>query len=254
MSNINMTKVDMHVSSETIETESKPALKLRFTVGEVYWFARTLYTNKPMKESSFASIYMPWYHDLDKIEFLPLLCKEHHKVAWDQDPKEEKTCDGFIFVSPTDENDIWYNQYPSACYGQLDDTNDRVVFKHYETSELFVLDEAGNVKGDNGQMMKLPGSEAKWEYFESTFWQSRFTLASTMLSNLDRAISPPGRKQSGLDDEKLKQLEVYQAVFIARWEEASGKKVERYEWVLPPHPEKPEKGERHTGVYRFRLV
>lgn len=249
MSNIDMTVITQHVAEET-----KPILKLRFTVGEVYWFARTLYTDKPMKESSFASIYMPWYHDLDKIEFLPLLCKEHHKVAWDQDPKDEKTCDGFVFVSPTDETDIWYNQYPAACYGQLDDTNDRVVFKHYENSELFVLDESGEiVKGADGKMMKLPGSESKWEYFESTFWKSRFTLASTMLSNIDRAVSRD-EDITVLGEEKVNQLKVYHAVFIAKWEEASGKKVERYEWVVPPHPERPEEDELHTGIYRFRLV
>lgn len=249
-----MSAIAMNVTTEEIVSESKPIWKLRFTVGEVYWFARTLYTNKDPKLPTFTSLFMPWLHNLDKIEFLPLLCKEHHKVAWDQDPKSEKTCDGFVFVSPTDETDIWYNQYPKASYGQLDDTNDRVVFKHYENAELFVLDESGEVvKEADGKMMKLPGSEAKWKYFESTFWDSRFTLASTMLTTLDRAVSRDA-DVAALGEEKVNQLKVYHALFISKWEEASGKKVERYEWILPPHPERPEEGERHTGMYRFRLV
>lgn len=57
------------------------------------------------------------------IEIFNLKVTEHHQVAWDQDPNGEKRHDGFILTA--EDGGVWYNQYPTASYGQTSDTADR---------------------------------------------------------------------------------------------------------------------------------
>lgn len=95
--------------------------KLRYSVGSTYFF---IWINFTRNESRWGSLFIPWLDTLHGIEIKKLTCKEHHKVAWDQDPKREKEYDGFIFTEEKSEHASgqWFNQYPTACYGQLDDS------------------------------------------------------------------------------------------------------------------------------------
>lgn len=53
-----------------------------------------------------------------------LTCTEEHKVPWSYDPEGEKKYDGFVFQ--TQDNQVFENQYPTAEYGQLSNTCDRI--------------------------------------------------------------------------------------------------------------------------------
>lgn len=132
---------------------------MRFNVGEKLFFVRVDY--KPGEASFFNTLYMPWRGDtLNSIKVIQLEVIEHHKVPWDQDPKDEPRYDGFVMKEVTKDGhgDIFHNQYPDACYGQLDDTNDRVVFRQ--------------------------------PYCEEEFWGARFTLLSSYLEKIKQQEQP----------------------------------------------------------------
>lgn len=102
--------------------QTKP--NTRFNVGEVEYFIDICYE---IGDNRFvgASLYLPWVDKLKFYDVVELTCTEHHKVAWDQDPAQEAKYDGFVF---TDKNELKYhNQYPTASYGQLDDSCDWTV-------------------------------------------------------------------------------------------------------------------------------
>lgn len=101
------------------KNEEAPAPKLRFTVGEDYFFINVDFKKG---EGSFFPLFQPWNGDtVTKIEIVKLHCAEHHRVRWDCDENDaEPKYDGFVFTDDTDMR--WYNQYPSASYGQLDDS------------------------------------------------------------------------------------------------------------------------------------
>jgi hypothetical protein len=66
------------------------------------------------------------------IDIVELTVTEHHKVAWDQDPKDEKKYDGYLLKD--NKGQVWCNQYPRASYGQISDAADR-EFSLYTTDE-----------------------------------------------------------------------------------------------------------------------
>jgi hypothetical protein len=103
-----------------MSTESK----LRYEPGKIYHFVLLKFL--PSAMPSFGP-YRPWLGDsITKLEIVELTCQSHHKVKWVYDPTEEEAKhDGFIFVDKTGAE--WYNQYPRAEYGQLDDTADWIV-------------------------------------------------------------------------------------------------------------------------------
>jgi len=190
---------------------------VRFTVGNRYTFIRTLFA--PKEPGAFKGrLYQPWQDVLEGIEVISLDCVEHHKVPWDQDPNGEKTADGFVFRDL--EGRTWHNQYPTACYGQLDDTNDRVVFLHFETEEVFEMESKDIVTiGENGERMVTPGKvkrgadggmvvrdQAKMDAFESYFWNARMTLASSVLEVVYRAIHST---RDGIPQGYKNELQVY---------------------------------------------
>tara|TARA_B100000073_G_C23726719_1_gene569516 strand:+ start:1753 stop:2391 length:639 start_codon:yes stop_codon:yes gene_type:complete len=106
----------------------------RFNLKTNYHFIRFLVSGAhPMGgelKETITSI-SPWlYQGSHNVpEFKTLTCVEHHKVPNEFDPKEEPTCDGFRFVCPQEKGNVtfWNNQYPTASYGQMSDTADRVV-------------------------------------------------------------------------------------------------------------------------------
>lgn len=63
---------------------------------------------------------MPYLYDhrkVKKIWLKELEVKEHHKVAWSEDPKGEKKYDGYILQDS--DGKYYHNQYPTAAYGQI---------------------------------------------------------------------------------------------------------------------------------------
>lgn len=63
-------------------------------------------------------------HAVSAVMFNKFTVTEHHKVHYHFGDVNDKTCDGYSLV---DENGIIYhNQYPSAHYEQMSDTNDRL--------------------------------------------------------------------------------------------------------------------------------
>lgn len=100
---------------------------MRYTVGHSYAFA--LISFEPVADY-FSHLYIPTIHTLNSIDVIVLKCVEHHKVPYaDTFYNNERRADGFIFVD--ENNRRWVNQYPSAIYGQTDDSNDRVVQREY---------------------------------------------------------------------------------------------------------------------------
>ncbi len=169
---------------------------MRFTVGQTYTFTRTLFTHG---NGSYGSKYIPWADSFVAIQTVNLLCKEHHKVTngW----TDVKDCDGFIFIDPIT-NDVFHNQYPHASYGQLDDTNDRVVFLHEEDNVVFETDESGKVlhDADGKAVVKDQLALARLH----SYFDYRMTLATTELSSIYRALHKDKRGNFSGDYELTK--------------------------------------------------
>jgi len=98
----------------------------RFSVGEKYLFIRVFYENG--ENRPWTPAYCPWVDKDPEIFVTELECVEHHEVPNAHDPQEEKTCDGFIFKDAN--GNVWYNQYPTAHYGQISTDNDYLVRPH----------------------------------------------------------------------------------------------------------------------------
>lgn len=70
-------------------------------------------------------------------KLIELTVTEHHKVPWDQDPEGKKECDGYVLKDK--DGVVYYNQYPTASYGQLSDFANRVFtvyLENYSTEKL----------------------------------------------------------------------------------------------------------------------
>ncbi len=81
-----------------------------------------------------------------KIFFKELTVVEHHKVT--DGYSKEATCDGFILKDA--EGNVWYNQYPTADYGQITDGGDRRFHYHPKEGENWdtILDNEYNFPTD----------------------------------------------------------------------------------------------------------
>jgi hypothetical protein len=129
--------------SKQLDTETR---SLRYTIGQDYPFVHCKFTRsfKTSKGETIVSrpsslgLYCPWNeeHTLLDISVVMLKCMSHAKVAWDQDPKGEKKYDGFTFselpISLDPPSRRWFNQYPTASYGQLSTDADRYVHLDWE--------------------------------------------------------------------------------------------------------------------------
>lgn len=95
---------------------------MRYTVGEEVLF---IYIEFTMENLRFGSRYFPWCDKLVAIHIKKLKCRTHHKVPSAYGDREKLDCDGFVFTETIDGQDVrYYNQYPTAYYGQIDDSND----------------------------------------------------------------------------------------------------------------------------------
>jgi hypothetical protein len=112
--------------------------KLRYTVGAVYFF---IWINFTRNEPRWGSVFLPWLDTLNGIDIRKLTCREHHNVAWNQDPNNDKIHDGFIFTEEKSEHASgqWFNQYPAAGYGQLDDSSNWKVAPDLTVAEVEAL-------------------------------------------------------------------------------------------------------------------
>lgn len=80
---------------------------------------------------------------IEKISLFKLTVKEHHRVAWSEDPGGEKKYDGYLLTD--DQGLIWANQYPRAAYGQTTTEQDQRFFFHGAEGELSRRCDAGEV-------------------------------------------------------------------------------------------------------------
>ena len=71
---------------------------MRYQVGQTIPFIHVFFSKKESEDGGFISLFHPKYHHLDRIDVKMLEVKEHHKVAWDQDPTEDKRYDGFVMT------------------------------------------------------------------------------------------------------------------------------------------------------------
>ena len=188
----------------------------RFVVGETYTFTRTLFEKG---KDRFGSLYLPWVDTLKDIEVVNITCVSEHAVAWDQDPKGEKNNKGYLFTD--DAGNKWANQYPTASYGQLDDSADRIVIRYFETPELLICGKNGEaLKDSDNKYVRKEGTEELWAIFDSQFW-SPFTLAETVLGSLYRGIN----SKVGFELDHKEQLRDYMEDVIKKVEQYSNKKV-----------------------------
>jgi hypothetical protein len=187
---------------------------LRFVVGETYTFARTVYerTDKDI----FSPLYMPWLDKLTEIQVINLECVEHHKVGWEHAP-DDKKYDGFF---KDQDGNLWANQYPRASYGQLDDSGDRHVRRHFKDTELLATNAAGEfIKDAEGK--HVIRDEALWAIHDDQFWKP-YSLATSMLYTIRRAIDDD---KDTFDAAQRVAFMHYMQQFILKIEEVSGKLV-----------------------------
>lgn len=181
----------------------------RYNVGQKYLFVRTVFhcIDPDDMQAKWVRLYMPWLHKLDRVEFLILECIEHHKVAWDQDPNGEKKYDGFVFRrvgGNYERGNIWCNQYPHAAYGQLDDSNDRLIRR---------ADPAMDPEGFSKKQRALWEEKDYDRFFnklrkteQEDFLFEPFTDGEKFFARLKRAIN-----QNGLfNEEQKQQMEKFQ--------------------------------------------
>lgn len=187
--------------SNTNQTKSST----RFNVGEVEYFINVDYK---MNELRFGNMYIPWLDTLNGFHVLKLTCAEHHMVPWDQDPKEEKKYDGYVFKD--DEGTSWHNQYPRASYGQITDAADWIVrrtvvssdklrFEKYTHFTNYIQDmiegvshlkKAGNIL----EAKKLQEWQDQLEQYMVKNHGLKFKIVPTMFGTAVELIPAPKRK------------------------------------------------------------
>lgn len=96
--------------------------------------------------------YRPYdvHHHLLNLEVVKLRCVDHHKVPWDQDPYGALKHDGFVFESYEEPVKRWFNQYPRACYGQIDDSHDRFLYLDYVGAGMSTKEVVAEAATDKG--------------------------------------------------------------------------------------------------------
>lgn len=96
----------------------------RYTVGKKNYFIRVVF-ERP--EPILFPLYLPGHDKLKEIQIISLMCVEHHKVHGDYDDRAQPPQhDGYIFKD-LETGRIYQNQYPTASYGQLDDSQNYTV-------------------------------------------------------------------------------------------------------------------------------
>lgn len=128
---------------------------MRYTPGQKVPFIKVDFT--PAERNLFRRPYFPWCDTLNSIEMRLLVCVEHHKVPGDWE--DEVKYDGFIFKDM--EGKEWYNQYPRASYGQLDDSQNTTVRSKDAVDLSFMTDFEVYLSSIYRGIDALTGDEAK---------------------------------------------------------------------------------------------
>lgn len=123
----------------------------RFTVGQTYYFIRNHITNAI--GNTYWSTFLSSNDSLNEIQIIKALCESEHVVPIAY--HEDRTTTGYLFNV---DGVVYYNQYPTAYYGQISDVADRKI--HYlnnDADELLdylllnsALDELYNMKARTG--------------------------------------------------------------------------------------------------------
>lgn len=173
---------------------------MRYTVGQVYVFATVRFRGREAGDFLFD----PRRHTLEGIDLVKLTCTEHHKVVVEYYEKDGPKADGFVFVDEQDRT--WHNQYPTAYYGQLDDSNDRQVRLHLNLKDT---DEA-------------PGRDST----DSNDWMFGRRDAMSMLGTIASAI-----QDESLPEDLRTGLKPYLEQFKQAVEAVLGGEIEIKPWV-----------------------
>ena len=94
----------------------------RFHIGQEIYVVATVINGRNTINTTLGTVHgdQPTFH------FKKLTVTEHHKVSDQWAYRESRVYDGYIL---TDGEDIYFNQYPSAKYGQLNDSGDHLFKK-----------------------------------------------------------------------------------------------------------------------------
>ena len=184
---------------------------MRYQIGETHYFVDVRFD--PVEPR--AAIFRPWKDHLKEIVLYELRCLEHHKVAWDQDPHGEKKHDGFVFLDET-ENRRWTNQYPTASYGQLDDSADRRVVRDH--------DELMDIHGDaDTAIQAYPSNEVFWGISDILK-----TIEDVLSATNSESISYLGDNM----EQEMRALDAFKIQLIEAVQKKSGKVVDIRPWVF----------------------
>ncbi len=111
---------------------------MRYQIGQkvpfIHFTVKGQYVREDMNHMVF-TLPIPWENTIAATAIRHMVCVEHHKVPWDQDPDGDIKYDGFVFDDQ--QGHKWYNQYPRASYGQLTDTADGRIHIHPNEGETF---------------------------------------------------------------------------------------------------------------------
>lgn len=205
---------------------------MRFEIGQQVPFIKVKYHKKPNIDKAFSSLFDPRLHDLDSINVKLLTVKEHHKVSSSYEPDGEKKYDGSIFTEQLGEGkeQIWYNQYPTASYGQLDDTSDRMVTRHSE----FTKEEVEQMSHE-----------------EVNMWLENWHTALEFTANIKRALDGGERYSLELSPEDRKLFEDYLFKVQEVIEKVCNKKIE---YKIATHKTKNNEVIELKGYWKAKLV
>lgn len=154
----------------------------RFNVGQEYVFFQI---KIEQGKGRFGSAYCPWLGDkLKSVSMVVLTCTEEHAVT--NGGSEEKDCKGYFFKDQ--DGNAWVNQYPTASYGQLDDTADGYVRRWFKDDEI--------TKEDADAFLKTPDGQI----WDDHFWHP-FYKADRLMRDVDRGFKHV--------PEHTKELEAY---------------------------------------------
>lgn len=116
---------------------------MRYEVGKTYAFVKVTFINRDTTRWV-SSLYMPSVHVLESVDVRGLKVTKHERVPSAWGPDDKLDYDGFLLeeVVGKDVGQVWKNQWPTASYGQLDDSADKVVTRHVTTDDWDILGEA----------------------------------------------------------------------------------------------------------------
>lgn len=147
----------------------------RFAVGE-----KTIFIVQSFKRmGDFHFLYEPWSDKDLNNEIIVATCLSEHDVPVEYYEADGNTAKGYIFSDQ--HGRIWYNQYPKAGYGQIDDSADRMLILHDEN--ISNLDSYKNqVKADFSKSFNDKDLIHDWYFF------NRPVTLGSFVSNVFRFI------------------------------------------------------------------